>query len=1395
MGFVEICTSLYDYQPQGAGELEIQEGELLYILEKSTEDDWWKARKKATEDEEDEPEGLIPSNYVESAKPLHTAKALYDYSRQTDEEVSFSEDASLNVYDVSDPDWTLVGVNGDFGFAPANYIEISGTAPGSPSVASARPLISAHVDPATPTTPTSPDRAASSPAANLARVLGTGASAPATRQSVPSPPSERQQFTPEASDNDEPNAPIRSPGGYHLYNVNEMVSAMGKRKKMPTTLGLNIATGTIMLSPERSGDGPAQEWMADKLTHYSIEGKHVFIELIRPSKSLDLHAGAKDTAEEIVATLGEMAGAVKGEGIKEVIAAVAAGTSKKKGQVLYDFMAQGDDEVTVAVGDEVIILDDTKSEDWWNVRRLKTGKEGVMPASYIEINGTSSIEPPSRTGINAGLSIVEQNRLEEQRLAKEAARASRPSGDSQPQSDDGPGRELPARGSSLVENDTRKARKDRRSSKAEAKPRSKPDASKTRTWTDHSGSFKVEAQFIGIADGKIHLHKVNGVKIAVPVSKMSPEDLEYVEKVTNESIEEHIPVADLIKMKQKVRSSQSGASIQQAAPKVPEYDWFDFFLKAGVGPHQCERYAQAMVRDSMDESVLPDISGETLRTLGLKEGDTLKVMKFLDQKFGRTRGQTTNGERGLFSGQGGALHNNTSRARPEANRQTSDVIDPSAFNKEEKNQAEVKDTPSSKAPVGEAKRDGFDDDAWTVKPPSQESAVLNPMPPRPPSGAIADLSLLDKPLEPTPAPSKPAVQSPPAPLPPPVQQASPQSQPPQQAGATPAFFSQLGQHQPQLQQPQLQQPQLQQPQLQQTQLQQTQLQQPQLQQPQLQQPQLQQPQLQQPLLQQPLLQQPQLQQPQLQPPRQRPAPPTQQTFSGSMLLPPPQRPLSAPQNPQQNQFGLQPLQPQLTGMPQRQAPPGQSMDELTQRLHHQHLQQTTLQLQQTGFVPAPQSYGQLPNGLAPQPTGFQPQLQSLRQPFINGNGSPFADPTPQFQPQPTSFGHFGQNPPPGGINSVLPPALQPQPTGFASSLQQQPNGQFQMQPLQAQLQSQPTGFQPPQLGPQPTGFQQPSQAQPSTYGHAQQTGIGFLQPPPLPPIPQQQSPAPLVPQKTGPAPNIRFGAPAKKLAPQPTGRKANLAAATPQNPYWILLPITVVMILTGVLRHYATVLLQSPPKPPSSLAESRERSNLIRGTNLRTNASAALTKSSFDARKEYLIDNYKKGTFLKGGPESQGQGAPNPMSDPAAMDGMMGMMKGNMAMMIPQTLIMSWINAFFAGFVILRLPFPLTIRFKSMLQSGVMTRDLDVRWVSSLSWYFLCLFGLQGVFIFILGNENAASQMAQQMAQANPQANVNPFGPGQDPDKMFKAEAENLEVAEYYSILAGAEDRLLSSQS
>ena len=157
----------------------------------------------------------------------------------------------------------------------------------------------------------------------------------------------------------------------------------------------------------------------------------------------------------------------------------------------------------------------------------------------------------------------------------------------------------------------------------------------------------MEAQFIGLKDGKIHLHKLNGVKIAVPVTKMALEDLEYVERATGVSLEDDKPLSDVKRRstqtaKDNHRKGQSsgraGASVDPSKKK-PEgsgYDWFDFFLKAGVSPYQCERYAYNFDKDSMDENILSDITPSVLRTLGLKEGDILRVMKYLDNKFGRT---------------------------------------------------------------------------------------------------------------------------------------------------------------------------------------------------------------------------------------------------------------------------------------------------------------------------------------------------------------------------------------------------------------------------------------------------------------------------------------------------------------------------------------------------------------------------------------------------------------------------------------------------------------------------------------------------------------------------------------------------------------------------------------
>lgn len=109
------------------------------------------------------------------------------------------------------------------------------------------------------------------------------------------------------------------------------------------------------------------------------------------------------------------------------------------------------------------------------------------------------------------------------------------------------------------------------------------------------------------------------------------------------------------------------------------------------------------------------------------------------------------------------------------------------------------------------------------------------------------------------------------------------------------------------------------------------------------------------------------------------------------------------------------------------------------------------------------------------------------------------------------------------------------------------------------------------------------------------------------------------------------------------------------------------------------ILLQTPPKK-QTIQNIRQQRSIVRGVNLRNNGNA-LSPSSFKARRAYLVQAFQDGTFLAD-PDARGKGPKNPMTDPAMMEGMMGAMKGNIAMMVPQTLIMGWINAFFSGFVI-----------------------------------------------------------------------------------------------------------------
>ncbi|KIM25206.1 hypothetical protein M408DRAFT_331308 [Serendipita vermifera MAFF 305830] len=256
----------------------------------------------------------------------------------------------------------------------------------------------------------------------------------------------------------------------------------------------------------------------------------------------------------------------------------------------------------------------------------------------------------------------------------------------------------------------------------------------------------------------------------------------------------------------------------------------------------------------------------------------------------------------------------------------------------------------------------------------------------------------------------------------------------------------------------------------------------------------------------------------------------------------------------------------------------------------------------------------------------------------------------------------------------------------------------------------------------------------------------------------------------------------------------------PQIRDWVLFPITLVMILVGILRNNVVQLLASSPKKQSRKA-TREQRALLRSQILRNTAKASpLPPSFFEAHTNELVTAFQEGKYLSKPIEVDENGnkiAPNPTSmltDPAAMEGMMGNMKNQMVMMVPQMIIMGWINFFFQGFVLIKLPFPLTLGFKSMLQRGIDTPDMDVRWVSSLSWYFLNWFGLNGLYRVLLGSDNAATDKRDLASSPFATTGAAPAaGPNQDFNKIFIGESESLQIAEgiYKWAGEGIEERIL----
>jgi hypothetical protein len=143
-------------------------------------------------------------------------------------------------------------------------------------------------------------------------------------------------------------------------------------------------------------------------------------------------------------------------------------------------------------------------------------------------------------------------------------------------------------------------------------------------------------------------------------------------------------------------------------------------------------------------------------------------------------------------------------------------------------------------------------------------------------------------------------------------------------------------------------------------------------------------------------------------------------------------------------------------------------------------------------------------------------------------------------------------------------------------------------------------------------------------------------------------------------------------------------------------------------------------------------------------------------------------------------------------------MKGNMAAMVQNMVMMQGISHFFRGFVLVKVPFPLTRGFKQMFQRGLFDlTTLDTSYVSSVSWYFLVMFGLRAFFRLAMGEPLQEEVEGNELQKELGLDYGGPPGGQFDAPKVLITEADNLELMNVRSRrfkLEDAEKKLLGKR-
>ena len=268
---------------------------------------------------------------------------------------------------------------------------------------------------------------------------------------------------------------------------------------------------------------------------------------------------------------------------------------------------------------------------------------------------------------------------------------------------------------------------------------------------------------------------------------------------------------------------------------------------------------------------------------------------------------------------------------------------------------------------------------------------------------------------------------------------------------------------------------------------------------------------------------------------------------------------------------------------------------------------------------------------------------------------------------------------------------------------------------------------------------------------------------------------------------------------------------------WVFIPLTLLIIMMNMLRQYAHIVCRSHPTVHCSIlpagclqkcvraVHEQQRPELRAACERRERAPGcpALSSCAYDVRNAPIrLVREKKGIFRRqgvltcsasqpclhsmpftvphvqtGGVLVQEMAATNMqakmMSDPSMMT---NMLKSQLTGTAPHLLMGFLVNHFFSGFIMGKIPFTLTPRFRQMMQRGIDMPSLDVSYFTSLSYYILLLFGLRGILQLIFSGDviDESAVMTQSMKGANPAF---------DAKQEYKIEAQRYDLVRSYSTL------------